>query len=138
MVHPVQMELVKDVEGIERPLEQWVEVEGAEGLVAAAIRRGPSRSNSARRMDAAVIGFTESTDERQGLLHDLLVAVMRGDETLQVLTRVGGGFSDDQRRAMLADLKDMAAAASMPKSTPTTWPTRWSNRSGWWKSVAWT
>src|SRR6185295_16678928 len=29
------------------------------------------------------------------------------DGTLQVLGRVGGGFSEDERRAMLSDLKDM-------------------------------
>ena len=111
MVHPVQAEFVKDVDGIERLLHQWVEVEGAEGLVARSDTAGTFKIKLRQTLDAAVIGFTESTDERQGLLHDLLVAVMRGDETLQVLTRVGGGFSDDQRRTMLSDLKDMAAGS---------------------------
>jgi hypothetical protein len=110
-VHPVQMEIVKDVDGIERLLHQWVEVEGAEGLVVRSDTAGTFKIKLRQTLDAAVIGFTESTDERQGLLHDLLVAVMRGDETLQVLTRVGGGFSDDQRRTMLSDLKDMAAGS---------------------------
>jgi hypothetical protein len=109
LVHPVQAEFVKDVDGIERLLHQWVEVEGAEGLVARSDTAGTFKIKLRQTLDAAVIGFTEATDERQGLLHDLLVAVMRGDETLQVLTRVGGGFSDDQRRTMLSDLKDMAA-----------------------------
>ena len=88
-----------------------MEVEGAEGLVARSDTAGTFKIKLRQTLDAAVIGFTESTDERQGLLHDLLVAVMRGDETLQVLTRVGGGFSDDQRRTMLSDLKDMAAGS---------------------------
>jgi hypothetical protein len=109
LAHPVQAELVKDVDGIERLLHQWVEVDGAEGLVVRSDTAGTFKIKLRQTFDAAVIGFTESTDERQGLLHDLLVAVMRGDKTLQVLTRVGGGFSDEQRRSMLADLKDMAA-----------------------------
>jgi hypothetical protein len=37
----------------------------------------------------------------------MLFAVMRHDGSLQVLARVGGGFDEDQRRTMLADLKDM-------------------------------
>jgi hypothetical protein len=60
-------------------------------------------------LDVAVVGFTESTDERQGMLHDLLTGVMRSDGSLHMLTRVGGGFSEDDRRALLADLKDMTA-----------------------------
>jgi hypothetical protein len=58
-------------------------------------------------LDAVVIGFTESVEDRQGMLHDLLLAIMRQDGSLQVLTRVGGGFSEDLRRSMLSDLKDM-------------------------------
>jgi hypothetical protein len=108
-IHPVEAEIVKDIDGIERLLHQWVEVDGAEGLVVRSDSGGTFKIKLRQNLDAAVIGFTESIDERQGLLHDLLVAVMRGDETLQVLTRVGGGFSDDQRRSMLSDLKDMAA-----------------------------
>jgi hypothetical protein len=41
------------------------------------------------------------------MLHDLLYGVMRRDGTLQVLSRVGGGFDEAERRTMLADLKDM-------------------------------
>jgi hypothetical protein len=37
----------------------------------------------------------------------MLVAVMRKEGTLHVLGRVGGGFTDDQRKEMLSDLKDM-------------------------------
>ena len=54
-----------------------------------------------------MIGFTESTDERAGMMHDLLLAVMRHDGTLHILCRVGGGFSEELRRTMLSDLKDM-------------------------------
>ena len=58
-------------------------------------------------LDVAVIGFTESVGDRQGLLHDLLLAVKRQDGALHVLTRVGAGFADEERRPLLADLKDM-------------------------------
>src|SRR5262249_53378566 len=62
-------------------------------------------------LDLAVIGFTESVAERQGMLHDMLLGVQRPDRTLQVLGRVGGGFTDEQRRDLLSDLKDMAVGS---------------------------
>jgi hypothetical protein len=40
-------------------------------------------------------------------MHDLLVAVLRREGTFHVLGRVGGGFTDEQRKEMLSDLKDM-------------------------------
>jgi hypothetical protein len=39
------------------------------------------------------------------MLHDLLVAVVRPDGTFQELTRVGGGFSDADRKEFVKDLK---------------------------------
>ncbi len=39
------------------------------------------------------------------MLHDLLVAVVRNDGTFHELTRVGGGFSDEERKTIAADLK---------------------------------
>ena len=62
-------------------------------------------------LDAAVIGFTESTDDRTGMMHDLLLAIVRNDGAMHVLCRVGGGFTDDQRREMLSDLKDMVVTS---------------------------
>jgi hypothetical protein len=55
----------------------------------------------------AVIGFAESSGDRTGLLHDMLVALLRKEGTFHVLGRVGGGFTDDQRKELLSDLKDM-------------------------------
>lgn len=58
-------------------------------------------------IDAAVIGFTEGTGDRQGMMHDLLVALMRPDGTFHILGRVGAPFSEDERRRFFSDLKDM-------------------------------
>ncbi|HUY36025.1 MAG TPA: hypothetical protein VMV69_25020 [Pirellulales bacterium] len=106
-VHPVEAKMTADVAGIERLFEQWVEKEGAEGLVVRDDTAGMFKIKPRHTLDAAVIGFTESLGDRQGMLHDMLLAVMRPEGTLQVLSRVGGGFADDQRRALLCDLKDM-------------------------------
>ncbi|MCA9265141.1 MAG: hypothetical protein KDA60_14875, partial [Planctomycetales bacterium] len=106
-VHPVEARNASDCSAIAKIYGEWVEEEGAEGLVVRSDTAGRFKIKPRHTLDAAVIGFTESTDDRQGMMHDLLLAVMREDETLQVLSRVGGGFSDELRRDMLSDLKDM-------------------------------
>jgi hypothetical protein len=106
-VHPVDSASAKDAEGVDKLFQQWVEEDGAEGLVVRSDTAGLFKVKPRHTLDAVVVGFTESTDERQGLLHDLLLGIIRRDGTVQVLSRVGGGFSDDQRREMLSDLKDM-------------------------------
>ncbi len=107
LIHPVQTEVVGDTAAIEQLFNKWVEGEGAEGLVVRSDSAGLFKVKPRHTLDAVVIGFTESTDERAGMMHDLLLAVMRHDGTLHILCRVGGGFSEDLRRTMLSDLKDM-------------------------------
>jgi hypothetical protein len=106
-VHPVEAKWAASADEIGKQFHEWVEEQDAEGLVVRSDTAGLFKIKPRHTLDAAVIGFTESIDDRQGMLHDLLLAVMRGDGTLQVLSRVGGGFSDDQRRELLSDLKDM-------------------------------
>lgn len=107
LIHPVETQAAQDAAGIDKIFYSWVEKEGAEGLVARSDTAGMYKIKPRHNLDAAVIGFTEASDDRQGLLHDLLLAVGRSDGSLHVLSRVGGGFSDDQRRELLSDLKDM-------------------------------
>lgn len=106
-IHPVDAKHVNETSDITQLFAKWVEEEGAEGLVVRSDTAGLFKIKPRHTLDTVVIGFTESLQERQGLLHDLLLAVMRHDGTLQVLSRVGGGFSEDERRTMLSDLKDM-------------------------------
>ena len=108
LVHPVECEIVKNADAVAKLYRKWVEKNGAEGLVVRSDSAGIFKIKPRHNLDAVVIGFTESVGDRQGMLHDLLVAIMRHDRTLQVLTRVGGGFSDDERRSLLSDLKDLS------------------------------
>jgi hypothetical protein len=107
-VHPVEGEWVAKPTAVRDLYAQWVEKEGAEGLVARSDAAGSFKIKPRHNLDVAVIGFSESTGDRAGLLHDMLVAVLRREGTFHVLGRVGGGFTDDQRKEMLSDLKDMA------------------------------
>lgn len=56
-------------------------------------------------IDTVVIGYVEGDFEGKYGVTSLLCAVLAPDgKTLQVLTRVGSGFSDDQREALLEPL----------------------------------
>ena len=102
---PVEAATARNSTEVDGQVHQWLD-QGAEGAVIRSDAVGLFKVKPRHTIDAAVIGFTEGTDDRQGLLHDLLLALMRADGTYHVLGRVGGGFSDDQRRHFLSDLKD--------------------------------
>ena len=106
-IHPVETLRLKGHRDVEQQFQKWVEVENAEGLVVRSETAGNFKIKPRHNLDAVVIGFTESTEDRQGMLHDLLVGVARTDGSIQVLCRVGGGFSDDNRRELLSDLQDL-------------------------------
>jgi hypothetical protein len=107
-VGTVEAVALRDPSEVEKQFRKWVG-QGAEGAVVRSDAAGLFKIKPRHTIDAAVIGFTEGTDDRQGLIHDLLLALMRPDGTFHVLGRVGGGFSTDDRRNFLSDLKDLAA-----------------------------
>jgi hypothetical protein len=83
----------------------WVIGEGAEGIVVRHDRLGYYKIKLRHNLDAAIIGFSEGTEKRKGMLHDILVAVMREDGTFHETARVGGGFSEEDRRIIFEELK---------------------------------
>ncbi len=107
LVHPVETTTIKGHRDIAAQFQKWVIDEGAEGIVIRSQTAGNFKIKPRHTIDALVIGFTESTDGRQGMLHDLLLGLAREDGSIHVLCRVGGGFSEDLRRTMLSDLNDM-------------------------------
>lgn len=84
---------------------EWVIGENAEGLVVRNDQTGWFKIKLRHNLDVAIIGYSEGTDDRKGMLHDLLVAVIRDDGTFQEFTRVGGGFTEEERRTFVAELK---------------------------------
>jgi hypothetical protein len=106
-IRPVEANWVNKPDAIRDLYSQWVEKEGAEGLVVRSTAAGSFKIKPRHNLDVAVVGFAESAGDRTGLLHDMLVAVLRREGTFHVLGRVGGGFTDEQRKEMLSDLKDM-------------------------------
>ncbi len=118
LVRPVETVPAKTVDEIEELFGTWVEEGENEGLVIRSDTAGIFKVKPVFTVDAAVVGYSEGTDDRTGMIHDLLVALMRPDGTFQVFARVGGGYSDDERRNFLSDLKDLAAESDYAEINP--------------------
>jgi hypothetical protein len=111
LVHPAEHRVTDKVEGIMEMFTEWVIGEGAEGIVVRNDQAGWYKIKVRHNIDAAIIGFSEGTDDRKGLLHDLLVAVMRDDGTFHEFARVGGGFTDEDRKTILEELRRRIVAS---------------------------
>jgi ATP-dependent DNA ligase len=105
--HAIETVKGDDTKAVLRQYELWVEKQGEEGIVVRSDTAGLFKVKPHHTLDLAVIGFTESINEREGLLHDMLLAVVRDDGTFQLVGRVGGGFSEEQRAEFLTLLKTM-------------------------------
>lgn len=111
-----------DQDTIESKFKEWVEEQGSEGLVLRSDAAGLFKIKPRRTLDAVVIGFSEGIDDgesdRRNMLHDLLLALARPDGALQLIGRVGGGFTDEQRREMFSDLKDQVVESDYTEVNP--------------------
>jgi hypothetical protein len=111
LVEVVDFEPVESSADVTRLYDEWVLASNSEGLVVWG-EQGGWKIKPVHTIDAAVIGFSESVEDRKGLLHDLLVGVKRPDETFHILTRVGGGFTEKLRRDLFLELKDSVAPSN--------------------------
>lgn len=105
LVHPVDNIVTDKIDKIMERFADWVIGEGSEGLVVRHDQAGWYKVKLRHNIDAAIIGYSEGSEERKGILHDLLVAVMRKDGTFHELGRVGGGFSEEDRRTIAEELR---------------------------------
>lgn len=106
LVHAVET-VVGDEKLIFKKFKEWVEDNGEEGVVIRSDAIGVHKIKLRHTLDLAVVGFSEGIDDRSGLLHSMLMAVIREDGTFQIIGRVGGGFTEEQRAELLKLLKPM-------------------------------
>lgn len=109
LVHPAEHKVAKDLKAVREIFSEWVTGGGAEGLVVRHDQAGWYKIKERHSIDVAIIGFSEGIDDRKGLLHDLLVAVMRQDGTFHEFARVGGGFTEEDRKNIASQLKRRVA-----------------------------
>jgi ATP-dependent DNA ligase len=95
----------KKTDDILELLADWVIDKGSEGIVLQHDTANWYKVKTKHNLDVAIIGFSEGSEDRKGMLHDLLVAVMRPDGTFHELTRVGGGYTEEDRKTIAAEMK---------------------------------
>ncbi len=110
LVHSVET-VTGDEKTIFKQYTKWVDEEGAEGVVVRSDSAGVFKIKPRHTLDLAVVGFSEGIDDRAGMLHSMLLAVIRKDGSFQIVSRVGGGFSDEQRVDILKRLQPQVVAS---------------------------
>ena len=104
-VHAVETVFGEGFDAVRRQYALWVEGESAEGVVVRSDAAGVFKIKPRHTLDLAVIGYSEGVDDRAGLLHSMLLGIVRSDGAFQVIGRVGGGFSDEDRAELLTTLR---------------------------------
>jgi len=85
--------------------KKWVLEDGEEGVVARSPTAGVYKIKQRHNLDLAVVGFSEGMEDRAGMVHDLLVGIVRPSGKYQLVAKVGGGFSDEERLTIFKTLK---------------------------------
>lgn len=88
--------------------DSWVVENGAEGLFLRSDSAGLFKVKPRHSIDLAILGFSEGVDDRAGMLHSMLIGVVRDEQHAHVVGRVGGGFSDEQRIELLKQLGELS------------------------------
>ena len=102
LIHPVEMKLATSQEEVMAIYKEWVEDEGAEGLVVHSNSRTICKVKPRHSIDAAIVGYTT----REQGVSDLMMAVRREDGLFQVFAVGSTGLSDEDRKSLFQRLSD--------------------------------
>ena len=96
-VIPVDMMTAESLEEVQTIYDEWVECQGAEGLVIHSDSHIICKVKPRHTIDAAIVGYT--TGDKG--VRDLMMAVRREDGLFQVFAVGSGGLSDEARLSSL-------------------------------------
>lgn len=96
LCHPVEMKKASSIDEVKQIYTEWVEDEGAEGLVVHSETRIVSKIKPRHTIDAAVIGYTLTEDH----IRDLMFAVISEDGAYQMFSIGSVGLSEEQRHEL--------------------------------------
>ena len=96
-VIPVDMMTAESLEEVQTIYDEWVECQGAEGLVIHSDSHIICKVKPRHTIDAAIVGYT--TGDKG--VRDLMMAVRREDGLFQVFAVGSGGLSDEARLSLL-------------------------------------
>jgi hypothetical protein len=111
LVRPVQVREVTTREQVAAVYREWVDGEGAEGLVVRSDLPVVFKIKPVYTLDAAVIGFSENP-EVAGQVRSLLLAMATEDGRYQPIGHVGSGLNDTLRSELHARLSPQEVSSS--------------------------
>lgn len=100
---PVEMRTADSLEEVKQIYDEWVEGEGAEGLVVHSETGIVCKVKPRHTIDAAVIGYTSTENG----VRDLMMAVRREDGIYQMFATGSSGLSAEDRLSLVARLAEM-------------------------------
>ncbi|MCC8146740.1 MAG: hypothetical protein LIO93_09970 [Bacteroidales bacterium] len=100
LIHAVDWTVAKSNEEVKEIFSQWVQDEGSEGLVVRSEMPFVWKIKPRHNVDAVVIGFTEGTGDAKGHVRSMLLALMPEEGKYQIVTRVGGGITEQLKREL--------------------------------------
>ena len=102
-VCPVQMMKAASLDDVQAIYDEWVEGDGAEGLVIHSDAGIVTKVKPRHSIDAAIVGYTTGD---QGV-RDLMLSVRREDGLFQVFAVGSGSLSDEDRQTLANRLSEM-------------------------------
>lgn len=102
-VKPVEMRLAENVDEVKKIYEEWVESEGAEGIVVHTHGNVVWKIKPRHTLDAVAIGYT--TTERG--IRSMMFAVVREDGLFQEFVEGSTGMTEEQRLDVANRLADL-------------------------------
>jgi ATP-dependent DNA ligase len=85
--------------------------QNAEGIIVKVANGITYKVKQTHHLDLVVLGYAESTGEREGWLRELLLGFAVSENSYQIVTKCGGGFSDKDRQELPKQLETIAVAS---------------------------
>jgi ATP-dependent DNA ligase len=79
----------------------------AEGIIVKVPNGITYKVKQSNQLDLVVLGYAESIGERAGWLREILLGFAIGKNQFQILTKCGGGFSDNERQELPKQLEKL-------------------------------
>jgi len=103
-IHPVSSSLVESRTDILDLYENIVVKSNNEGLVIRSNNGPIYKLKPLITLDAVILGYAEGEGVRSGMLKEVLVGLNTGPNKYLLLTKVGNGYSVDERKQLLKEL----------------------------------
>ena len=104
LLHAVKNSFVESRKDIGAFYKEIVEDQGHEGIVVRS-HNGPTyKVKPLITLDAVILGYVEGEGSRAGMLKEVLVGLCVAKDQFILLTKVGNGYSEEERKNLLKEL----------------------------------